>query len=85
MKLRKHLARRRNAPRWNMIPFLSAHDLDEELHELVSFTEVAVQNGKLQNLMTSSLQGRRLASDLLHGLDDSELCGRSMSFCLLTI
>ncbi|KAI5453422.1 Sister chromatid cohesion protein pds5 [Naganishia albida] len=48
IKLRKHLARRRNAPRWNMIPFLSAHDLDEELHEL----------------------GRRLATDLLHGLDD---------------
>lgn len=37
IKLRKHLTRRRNAPRWNMIPFLSAHDLDEELHELVSF------------------------------------------------
>jgi hypothetical protein len=35
LKLRKHLVRKRNAPRWNMVPFLSAHDLDEELHELV--------------------------------------------------
>ncbi|GHJ87283.1 hypothetical protein NliqN6_3685 [Naganishia liquefaciens] len=34
LKLRKHLVRKRNAPRWNMVPFLSAHDLDEELHEL---------------------------------------------------
>ncbi|KAJ9093577.1 hypothetical protein QFC19_008306 [Naganishia cerealis] len=48
MKLRKHLIRRRNSARWNMLPFLSAHDLDEELQEL----------------------GRRLAMDLLHGLDD---------------
>jgi hypothetical protein len=55
-----------------MVPFLSAHDLDEELHELVSFSGVAIQSPKGQKLMALFLQGRRLASDLLHGLDDSK-------------
>lgn len=68
IKLRKHLARRRNAPRWNMIPFLSAHDLDEELHELVSLNALTLQSDHEEtdgvDFSPGSSFGNRLATRL---------------------